>query len=129
MTTTITIATGAAAIALAAELSALSDLKEWPELERRVERVLEALGGGQGVDAREVRELRDAAARWRRLRPDVRRFYVDNHGDETVSIVLWHLLFRPIPDILTGPRIGRLRQLWADQFGSEPRVEIYPRKR
>lgn len=115
-------------MALVAELSALADLRAWEHVAKRVDAVQAAIGGGDGITAFDVINLRLACARWKRMTPTLREFYAAHVcTDSTSSILLWHLLFRPEPGAYTGVRVGHMRRLWADHFGEPPAVDLYPR--
>lgn len=119
---------GAAIVALAAELSALADLREWEPVQRHVQNVVAAMGGGEGLTERDVLDVRLACARWGRMNPRLREFYAAHvRTSKEASVVLWHLLFRPAPDVMTGPRIGRLHQLWLNYYGERCSIDFYPR--
>lgn len=118
---------GAAAIALARELQALTDLHEWRPVATRVEAVTTALRGGDGISEREVADLRAACARWPRLSSSLREFYAHHAPrDAIASIALWHLLFKPERDGISGPMRGHLRRLWSDHNGASPAADLYP---
>jgi hypothetical protein len=120
--------TGAAAIALAAEIAALAPIAGVDFVARRVESVSDALRGGDGVSEREIGEIRLAVARWRSLSPRLRHFYAETAPTSTdARIVLWHLLIDPRPGVLTGPRTGSLYRSWRDLYGSDPAIDLYPR--
>ena len=120
--------TGAAAIALAAEIASLAPLSRVEFVARRVEAVFEALRGGEGISEREVAEIRLAVSRWRALSPRLRDFYAEvAPTSEDARIVLWHLLFNPRPGVLSGPRTGALYRAWTDLYGSAPAIDFYPR--
>ena len=120
---------GAAAIALAAEIGALAPLAGVDFVDRRVEAVSSAIGGGEGVSEREVVALRLAVARWRSLSARLRDFYsATAPTSEDARIVLWHLLFNPKPGVLNGPRTGSLYRAWSDLYGSPPAINLYPRQ-
>jgi len=121
--------TGAAAVALAAELAALSPLRLWEPVESRIDNVLSALRGDAGITEKEVTQLRGAVARWQRLDSRLRAFYAEHAPrDETASHVLWMLIFeqrshhRALPGVMT----GKLRRLWEDYFGEHPALELFP---
>jgi hypothetical protein len=128
-TTEDTMITGSARIALAIELSKLHQLTDVDWVWKRVDSALVALRGGDGIDEREVAEVREMAARWLLLDPKLRTFYAVNAADDkTASIALWMLLTRPYESgFLSGMVAGRLYQLWEDQFGSRPSISLYPR--
>ena len=120
--------TGAALVAMTAELAALAPLRNWPPVHERVQAVITAMSGHDGLSEAEVLDLRLACARWKRIAPNVREFYCAHaHVDETTSTVLWHLLFRPEPGFLHGFRLGHLRRLWLDYYGEPASAELYPR--
>jgi hypothetical protein len=121
--------TGAAAIALAAEVARLAPLSRVDFVARRVEAVFEALRGGEGLSEREVSEIRLAVSRWLALSDRLRDFYSETAPtSQDARIVLWHLLFDPRPGVLSGPRIGALSRAWIDLYGTDPAIDFYPRK-
>lgn len=84
---------GAAAVALAVELRALSELAAWGPLSERVEGALAGLRGEEGISDREIDRLRRWARRWPLLAPELRTFYrLAAPTDERASRALWWVL-------------------------------------
>lgn len=119
--------TGAAAIALAAEIQSLAPLREVEWIAKRIDAVLDALRGADGVSESAVAELREAAARWRRMAPALREFYADVAPDDaTAATVLWLLLTQVDRDAFQGGRLGHIYRLWEDRHGVRPGINLYP---
>jgi len=112
----------ATAVILAAEVSNLAPLAEWEPIGTRLE-LLTAAVAGEGMNRRDITELRSLAARWRRLGPVLRNFYVDNIDNDNVRACLWLVLTsRRVP----GTRYGFLKRLWIDQHGAPPLMDLCP---
>ena len=116
----------AAAVALTRELLALFQLKHWIPMSQKADAVLAALGGGEGLDAREVNEIRLAADTWGKLDPQLRRFYAENApGDSPIGAILFHLLFKRTPraDI---DYLWKATKTWEEVYGATPNMDLYP---
>lgn len=119
--------TGAAAIALAAEIQCLAPLRDVEWIAKKIDALLGALEGGDGVDARAVGQLREAASRWRRMDPRLREFYAaEAPTDSGAATVLWLILTQVDRDAFTGARVGHLYTLWEARFGVRPGLTLYP---
>ncbi|MBU6289692.1 MAG: hypothetical protein KGS10_16155 [Chloroflexi bacterium] len=70
------------AVALARTLELLEPLKSWPPVARCAVRALEALRGGEGLDARDVIRMRRWAVRWSRLDGKMRQWYAARAAHE-----------------------------------------------
>lgn len=106
------------------ELAPLRDFA-WQPLAERVERLVTALRGGEGVTREVVDQLRTWAHRWAALRPELRAFYMEHADHPAATAALWRILDGG--DRLRGPLRGQLDRLWIADHGAEPAFEIIPR--
>lgn len=85
----------AVATAIARELQGLAELRDWEPVAERVEGVLDALRGGEGLTDRDVATIHEWVARWTALAPPVRRFYATTAPtDRAVGAALIWILTR-----------------------------------
>lgn len=98
----------------------LAVLSSWEPVGARLEALAGAIRGTGAVSECDLTLLRSWAARWARLDPAVRDFYVRHvQADdcETVRVVLWRVLEdRRAADW----QVRRLERLWEQDCGSQP---------
>lgn len=120
---------GAAAVALAAELTPLRGLVGWRPLDERVAEVLAALGGVEGVDEFAVQRLRRWASRWPRLHPALQAFYAyAAPRDLRASSALWWVLDHDHSAELPRNLVVSVYCAWRETEG-EPTIELMPQFR
>lgn len=105
------------------ELAPLRTLA-WQPLAARVERLVDALRGGEGVTRATVDQLRTWSHRWGSLRPELRDFYATHADDPAATAALWRILDGG--DRLRGPLRGQLDRLWIADHGAECPFQLVP---
>jgi hypothetical protein len=103
------------------------DLDDWHFVGALAETVLGAARGHDALGAADVAQLRRWAHRWRKLHPDLRRFYADHaQQHEAASVALWHVL-EGRPHDLRPATLGQVHQLH-DAWASAPApYTLFPR--
>jgi hypothetical protein len=120
---------GSAAIALAAELAPLAELRDWPPVAERVESVLDGLRGSGSLSESDVATLRRWSRRWRRVSAPLREFYstrapIDERAERAL---LWVLCSASGP--APGPLRGAVKSAWLDSGRRETSIELLPKIR
>lgn len=118
------------ALALAVELAPLADLARWRPVAMRMEHVLDAMRGGDGIDQRQVDELRAWTATWRRVSPRVRAFYrvaLSRPLRAGHAFAVDRALWRVLRGGDVQPWVGAaLRELFEEIEGRPPTVDLTP---
>jgi len=115
--------------ALALALAGLRGLSGWEPVDALVERVVEALRGGDGLAPADAARLHRWSSTWARTRPEVRRFYraaLDAEATGIVAAGLWSLLDGRPADRSLRPRLARLH---LDLLGEEAGIDLTARPR
>ena len=103
------------------------DLGQWQFVGSLAETVLGAARGHDALGAEDVAQLRRWAHRWRKLHPELRRFY-EAHAQlhEAASVALWHVL-EGRPHDLRPATLGQVRALH-DAWSAMPApFTLFPR--
>lgn len=106
------------------ELAPLTGLA-WEPLGARIERLADALRGGEGVGEDLVLQLRRWAHRWPEVHADLRDFYTRHAQHPAAEAALWRIFDGG--ERLTGPLRGDLDRLWIADHGCEPNIALVPR--
>lgn len=111
----------AAVVALAMEVSGLSDLSDWEPCGSLLMEIPAAVSGDGGLSMREIKRLRVWSRNWAALSSPVREFYSKNHANPSVSSALWFILGsgrRPIS--------WKVNRAFLDLTGAECPFDLLP---
>jgi len=111
----------AAILALAMEISDLSELQGWEPCGSLLMELPAAVSGDGGLSMREIQRLRVWSRNWSALAPALRSFYSKNHGDPSVSSALWFILgsgYRP--------KSWKVNRAFLDLTGGESPFDLLP---
>ncbi len=112
------------------EIKPLAPLQAWEPVGSRLEALVSAVRGGEGISKRHVEDLRVWSNRWARLHPQVREFYLHHvplmdERFDPARIALWRV-FKGGP-ILEGWQYRKVYDLWIDRYGMRPMgIEVAP---
>lgn len=115
----------AALLGLVLEARVLAPLAGWEPVGSRLEALVGAARGEDGVSEADTTRLRAWARRWTLLPEPLRAFYLRHLEDEqpTARVVLWKLLHAERPEDW---QVARLRALWEQDTGCIPLRDIAP---
>lgn len=88
-----------------------------------LEQVAGAARGHVGMTRRDVADVRGVAARWRRLPPALRAFYLAHLDEDEARAALWLVL---TGRRVHGPLYGAVKRLWIESTGSSPALDLCP---
>lgn len=102
----------------------LAGLKDWPPVGTLCADVIDLARGQGSISGRDAQRLNTWVRRWSQVHPDVRAFYERNADHAAVGPALWAILdLRRRP---SGKATGWLYQLWAEQHGIRPSINLVP---
>lgn len=113
-----------AAESLVLQLTPLAELREWDRVAALAERIKDAIAGVEGLDGRDVADLRRLSDAWSGVPAEVRSFLaglLTARGSECVAarMALGNLLDGR-PEVLEPWARGALSRSWRDSFGVDP---------
>ena len=111
----------AAVMALAMEVSGLSDLQDWEPCGSLLMEITASVSGDGGLSMREIKRLRVWSKNWASLAPSVREFYSKHHADPSVSSALWFILGSG-----RRPASWKVNRAFLDLTGGESPIDLLP---
>lgn len=111
---------------LAVAVHTLIPFAGWEPMVEVIGGIEDCFSSGAGLTEKEYRKALKWAERINALDDRLVRFYAEHApSDKTASTALWRILEGG--SALEGWQYRKLRQLWEDQFGLPPAIELCPK--
>ena len=122
-------------VSLGLEVGPLKELECWEPVGALLGLVASSANGDEGFTRKELDRMRLWARRWRKLHPDLRRFYQleVEHGAATyykwskvIDSALWSILHSEVEVKPSATLYRAISTRWVRRYGTEPIMEMIP---